>query len=142
HLPVLEVGLEILDPRNLVDRALVRVDGLGRASVDIERRQHFVVVLNIHQVRHTDVLEMANASALPRLLARLGENGKEDRGEDGDNGYHDKKLDEGKAGRSPGVEPLHLPAPPAPLLEPQHRRSAPALIPRQGSGTTSSAAPV
>src|SRR5262249_58418887 len=53
-------------------------------------------------------VHVAEASGLPRLFARLREDGKEDRRKNRDDRYHNKQLDEGK---SPLPLGRHRPSP-------------------------------
>src|SRR5712691_8108497 len=53
-----------------------------------------VVVLQIHLQRVPDLLQVREAGRLPRLGPRLGKHGKEDRGKNGKDGYHDEQLDQ------------------------------------------------
>ena len=75
-----------------------------------------VVVLSVHDGAQNDLLQVALAARLPRLLARLGEDREEDRRQDGDDRNDDQQLDErealapcGQGDRLPNFEPRHLP---------------------------------
>src|SRR5207249_3989189 len=115
--PVLDIRIQELVVEDVVlvprDEAWSRPGGIVLAV----REELLVPILPIHQHRLTDLLHVAQTHRLPRLLARLRENGKEDRGEDGDNGYHDEQLNE----REPSL-PLHL-------LPPFHREGPSVLDP-------------
>jgi hypothetical protein len=47
-------------------------------------RQHLIVVLHILDERHAELLDVAQARRPARLVASLGKDGEEDRGQDGD----------------------------------------------------------
>src|SRR5207247_3698427 len=57
---------------------------------------HAVVVLHIHVDGKPDLLLVGETGRLASALPRLGEDGEEDRGQDGDDRNDDEKLDQGK----------------------------------------------
>jgi hypothetical protein len=61
-------------------------------------REALVVILGIHRHRRAKLFLVGEAGAGTRLLPRLGEDGEEDRRENGDDGDHHKQFDQRKAG--------------------------------------------
>src|SRR5438552_499267 len=74
--------------------------GLGtRNPVRIEfgRRKPVLVVIGVHEERETHLSEVVQAARLLALLFRARQRGKEQPGQDGDNGDHDQELDQCEA---------------------------------------------
>jgi len=95
--------LRVLDIR--VDHRVPEHRGGVRASVgehivgagrQVEIRHLFVIVLRVlHHAQH-QLLQVRETARLARLLARLGEDGEQDRRQDGDDRDHDQQLDQGE----------------------------------------------
>ena len=58
--------------------------------------RHLVVVLDVGQLGHAELLQVGLAGALARVLSRAGKDREEDRRQDGDNRDYHEQLDEGK----------------------------------------------
>ena len=89
--------------RGAVENALVLHIGhyrmIDRVCVHIpcEIHAHWVtavVVRRVHHRRQRDLLVVAQAGSLARLLSRLREDWEKDRRQDGDDGDHDEEFDE------------------------------------------------
>ena len=86
ELAVLDVGSDGLVP------------GPGIPGLDDPlHSEHLVVVTDVHQGAEGELLEVAQAGGLARLFARLGEDGEQDRRQDGDDRDDDQQLDQGEA---------------------------------------------
>ena len=84
NLSALEVGLSQLHP------ASIRIAIVDSAGIS------FIEILSVLEHTQTDLLEVALARSAARVFARAGEHGKQNRRENGDNGDHDEKLDQGE----------------------------------------------
>src|SRR5262249_10740569 len=56
-----------------------------------------VVVLRVHHEGIAQLAHVGDTGRHPRLVPGLGEDREKDRGQNGDDRYHDKQLDQGKA---------------------------------------------
>ena len=70
------------------------IEGPGMMKAQMGKR--LIVVLNIDHQRGADLAHVGEAGGHPRPLARLREDREEDRGQNGNNGYHHEKLDQGE----------------------------------------------
>jgi len=67
-------------------------------EVGVEGRQGLVIVLSIGGERGTELFQVALAVRLARILASPGKYGKEDRGQDRDDGDYDEQLNQRETG--------------------------------------------
>src|SRR5207247_5944152 len=55
-----------------------------------------IIVLPVHRERHADLLQVASTGGTARPGTDLREDGKKDCGQNGNDGYHNEELDQGK----------------------------------------------
>src|SRR5262249_31328440 len=90
HLLVLDVGpAQVLPVVQLL---------LPRPGVLVVVRHKVVVVLGVHRDAQSQLLHVGQAGRRASLFTRLGKDGEENGGQDGNNRYHDQQLDQGKGG--------------------------------------------
>src|SRR5262249_7342006 len=96
------IGLQYLvQPRQVWNFGFeggICIPNLGRIAIRrvYRIRKESVVILGVHGEGHTGLTQVGNADDGPRCRSRLGEDGKEQRGQNGNNRNHDKQLDEGE----------------------------------------------
>src|SRR5262249_38615066 len=69
---------------------------------EIEARECLIIVLHVHRLGHSPLLQVTETALLAGLLARLRENGKQDGSQEGDDGDNDEQFNQGEPAR-PGA---------------------------------------
>src|SRR5207245_2440336 len=65
-------------------------------AVEADVRQRLIVILRVHHDPRSDLPHVRETRAHPCPLPRLREHRKQNRSQNGNNGYHDKQLDQRK----------------------------------------------
>jgi hypothetical protein len=92
--------VQLPDPgeaRPVIRFAVVVVGGPDILPIPGTVRERLVVILDVERHAEADLLHIRETGSLARLLAGLGEDRKEDRRENGNNGNNYKQLNEGES---------------------------------------------